>query len=263
MLETGYTVGRAAGLSGVTVRTLHHYEQIGLVVPGGRSSSGYRLYSDSDLDRLRLVLYYRELGFALPDIASILDDRSSSLVSHLRRQRELLQQKVKRTQDVLAAVDRELEAYSMNINLTPEEKLEIFGKGYDPAWEDEAKERWGDTEAWKQSQQSAAGRTKQDWEAIKADTDALMAALGDAKRRGVDPTGDEGAALAERHRASIEVFYSCSYAQQRGLADLYLSDERFRKTYEDVEPGLAQWVHDAINANADRHGAPGAAEAQW
>lgn len=263
MRETEYSVGRVATLAGVTVRTLHHYEQIGLLVPGDRSSAGYRLYSAQDIDRLRLILYYRELGFTLPDIGSILDDARTSTYAHLRRQRDLLQEKVNRTNALLDAVDRELEAYGMGSNLTPEEKLEIFGSGYDPNWETEAQERWGTTEAWRQSAERNADLTTDDYRRIKAETDALNADMADAKRRGVDPASDEAAALAERHLASIDQFYDCSYAQQRCLADMYLADPRFTKTYDDVESGLAQWVHDAIHANADRHGAPPASEAVW
>lgn len=263
MLDTEYSVGQVAALAGVTVRTLHHYEHIGLLIPGGRNSAGYRVYCGKDIDRLRLILYYRELGFALPDIGSILDDPCGNTVAHLRRQRDLLQQKVNRTRKLLDAVDRELEAYAMGSNLTAEEKLEIFGSEYDPNWETEAQERWGDTEAWRQSVERNADLTKDDYRRIKEQNDALNADMADATRRGIDPASDEGAALAERHRASIEQFYDCSYAQQRCLADMYLADERFTKTYEDVEPGLAQWVHAAIHANADRHGAPPATEAVW
>jgi DNA-binding transcriptional MerR regulator len=260
---TEYTVGKVAELAGVTVRTLHHYEQIGLLEPEQRSPSGYRQYSPADLDRLHHILYYRELGLALPDIATILDDPNTDSGSHLRRHRELLQQRHDRLGNMIAAIDKELEAYTMGTDLTPEEKLEIFGPDYDPSWEQEAQERWGDTDAWKVSAQRTPTFSKDQWKKIKADGDALMAKFGDAKRRGIAPDSDEAAALAEEHRASVEVFYPCSHAQQRGLADMYLADERFSKTYDDVEPGLAQWVHDAVHANADRHGAPQNCAEAW
>lgn len=258
-----YTVGQVAELAGVTVRTLHHYEQIGLLVPSERSYAGYRLYSAGDLDRLHHVLYYRELGFALPDIASALDEPAADGLTHLRRQRELLQDRLNRLTSLIAAIDKELEAHTMGTELTPEEKLEIFGESYDPAWESEAEARWGDTAAWQQSAQRTKQLSKDDWKRIKAEGDELMARFGEAKRRGVDPASDEAAALAEEHRRSIEVFYDCSHAQQRGLAEMYLADERFAKTYDDVESGLAQWVHDAIQANADRHGAPPNSAEAW
>lgn len=263
MTTTEYTVGKVADLAGVTVRTLHHYEQIGLLEPEQRSRSGYRHYSTADLDRLHHILFYRELGFSLPDIASILDNPQADSTNHLRRQRRLLQERLDRLSGMVAAIDKELEAHTMGTELTPEEKLEIFGEGYNPDWEVEAEERWGDTEAWKQSAARSNKLSKDQWKQVKADGDALMEKFGDAKRRDVSPDSDEAMALAEEHRKSVEVFYDCSHAQQRGLADLYLADERFAKTYDDLEPGLAQWVHDAIYANADRVGAPPHSADAW
>jgi len=80
----GYTVGRVADLSGVTIRTLHHYDEIGLLSPGGRSEAGYRIYENSDIERLQRILFYRELGFPLEEIATIVDDPRTDALGHLR-----------------------------------------------------------------------------------------------------------------------------------------------------------------------------------
>src|SRR5919107_2888303 len=93
---TGYTVGKVAQLSGVTIRTLHHYDEIGLLSPGGRSDAGYRLYQDSDLERMQRILFYRELGFTLKEISTIVDDPSTDSMGHLRRQRGLLVARIER-----------------------------------------------------------------------------------------------------------------------------------------------------------------------
>lgn len=261
-VEREFTVGAVARMSGITVRALHHYEELGLLRPR-RTRGGYRSYAAADLERLRHVLFYRELGMPLPEISTLLDDPDRRPLDHLRSHRERLQRRIDRLGAMLAAVDRELEADTMGHPLTPEEKLEIFGADYDSSWEQEAQQRWGDTDAWKQSAQRIRQLSKDQWRTIKADGDAYMAKIADAKRRGVDPTSDEAMDLAEEHRAGIEVFYDCSYQMQRGLADMYLADERFSKTYDDVEPGLAQWINAAIHANADRHGAPAADCAAW
>lgn len=251
----GYSVGAVARMSGITVRTLHHYEELGLLQPR-RTRGGYRSYSAADLERLRHVLFYRELGMPLDEIGTLLDDPQRRPVDHLSSHRQRLQRRIDRLTEMLAAVDKELEADTMGTELTPEEKLEIFGAEYDPSWEGEAEERWGHTAAWQQSAQRTKRISKEQWRAIKADGDAYLVKIAAAKRRGVDPASAEAMQLAEEHRAGVEVFYDCSHQMQRGLADMYLADERFSKTYDDVEPGLAQWIHDAINANADRHGAP-------
>ena len=246
-----YTVGEVAQLAGVTVRTLHHYGEIGLLVPGERTGTGYRLYSDVDLDRLTRILYYRDLGFTLDTIATLLDG-SQDPHEHLRRQHELLTARLERVQAMVTAIEKELEAAVSGIELTAEEKLEIFGETYDPAYEVEAEQRWGDTEMWRQSQERTRGFGKAEWAQVKSDTDALNARLVQVYRSGAAPGSAEADAAAEAHRASIEAFYDCDHAMQRNLADLYLADERFTKTYEDLAPGLTQWLHDAIHANADR-----------
>lgn len=247
-----YSVGTVARLAGVTIRTLHHYGEIGLLVPSDRSPAGYRLYSDADLDRLGRILYYRELGFTLDAITALLDDASIDPVSHLRRQHRLLTERLERVQAMVAAIERELEATMSGINLTPEDKLAIFGETYREEWETEAKERWGDTKAWAQSRQRTAGFTKDDWIRYKAETDALHSRLVGGFRAGYSPDSSEAMDLAEEHRKWMGLMWDCSPRMHRGLAEMYLADERFRKTYEDLELGLTQWLHDAIHANAAR-----------
>ncbi|WP_235215466.1 MerR family transcriptional regulator [Phaeacidiphilus oryzae] len=254
----GRTVGQAAELAGVTVRTLHHYDEIGLLKPSGRTPSGYRRYSADDLDRLSRILFYRELGFSLEDIAALLDDPAVSAVGHLRRQRRLLGERIARLERMAAAVDRELEARGMGVDLTPEEKLEIFGAEYaerEAEYREEARNRWGETEAWRQSQRRAAGYTKEDWQRIKSETDEIERRLAEAVRGGVAPDSPEGMAVAEAHRAHMgRWFYDCPYAMHRGLAEMYLSDPRFTEYYERRAAGAAQWIRDAILANAAAHG---------
>ena len=248
-----YSVGQVADLAGVTVRTLHHYGRIGLLEPADRSGAGYRQYSDQDLDRLQHILFYRELGFSLEDIASILDQPGASGGEHLRRQHELLQKRIARLTVMVKAVEKEMEAQNMGIQLSPEEKFEIFGPNYSDDYEAEAEQRWGETPAWEQSQSRTAAFTTADWQRVKADGDDLNRRLAAAMTSGAASDSAEAMDLAEEHHRSIEVFYDCPYAMHRGLGDMYLADERFTRTYEDVAPGLAQWLRDAIHANADRH----------
>jgi len=123
----GYTVGEVARLARISVRTLHHYDGIGLLTPSARSAGGYRLYSETDLDRLRRVLFYRELEFGLDQIAEILSDAATGTDDHLRRQHRLLRDRRARDEALLRAIEKEMEARAMGISLTPEEQFEIFG----------------------------------------------------------------------------------------------------------------------------------------
>jgi len=251
----GYSVGQVAALAGVSVRTLHHYDEVGLLRPGCRTPNGYRQYDDADVGRLRDVLSYRELGFSLEQVRSILDDPQGDPASHLRDQHRLVRERITRLERVLAHLEKMMEARQMGINLTPEEQLEVFGEGWrGEEYAAEAQQRWGDTDAWRQSQQRTSRMTKQDWLAVKADTEALEADLAAAFTAGVAPADERALDLAERHRRSIERFYDVSYEMHRGLAEMYVADARFTRHYDDRAPGLARWLRDAVVANAERHG---------
>jgi MerR family transcriptional regulator, thiopeptide resistance regulator len=249
-----YTVGAVAKLAGVSVRLLHHYDRIGLLEPSGRSAAGYRIYSLADLKRLQQVLFYRELGFTLEDIARILADPGQDELAHLRQQHRLLREQISRRQGMLAAIEKELEAGKMGIALTPEEQFEIFGTDkVSGEWAEEAQRRWGDTDAWAQSQRRAAAYTKQDWIDIRAEATAINQEFIAAMTAGTPADDPRATDVAERHRQHISRwFYDCSYDLHRGLAELYVADQRFGKNYDDMAPGLARYVHDAMLANASR-----------
>ena len=118
---------------------------------------------------------------------------------------------------------------------------------------DEAQRRWGDTDAYQESQRRTASYTDKDWTHIKAQGADLDRRLADALRAGTPPDSPAAMTLAEEHRAQItRWYYDCPYPMHRNLAQLYVADERFTQRYDAIEPGLAQYLHDAIIANADR-----------
>ncbi len=252
MSEDGYTIGRLARLAGVTVRTLHHYDAIGLLAPSRRSAAGYRVYDAADADRLTRILYYRDLGFGLDDVAALLDGDTDP-ADHLRTQHRLLTERRDRVQELVTAIERELEAHMSGIRLTPEEQLEIFGESWDPAYQAEAEQRWGDTAAWAQSQERTRSWTKADWEEVKKSTDALNARLVDAFAAGVQPGSERADELAEAHRAELNRFYDADHALHRGVVGFTTGDERFRAQLEALAPGLSDWLRAVVDANADRH----------
>ena len=249
------TIGAVARLAGVTVRTLHHYDEIGLLRPGSRSDAGYRRYDDDDLERLQRILFYRELGFGLDEIRDVMRDGHTDATGHLRRQHAMLLDRISRLKRMAAAVEKAMEATTMGIPLTPEERLEVFGD-FDPdAHATEVEERWGDTDAYRESARRTARYTKDDWQRIKAQGQAAIEQVVGAMHAGKPADGDEAMAGAEAHRRQIdEAFYPCSYEMHVGLAEMYLADPRFTATYEKIAPGLAQYLHDAIKANAARQG---------
>ncbi|MEU9121236.1 MerR family transcriptional regulator [Streptomyces sp. NPDC048506] len=249
-----YSVGQVAAVAGVTVRALHHYDEIGLLQPGERSHAGHRRYGDDDLDRLQQILFYRELGFPLDEVAVLLDDPDVDPQEHLRRQHHLLTDRIEKLQRMAAAVQHAMEARKMGINLTPEEKFEVFGD-FDPdAYQDEVKERWGDTEAYKESQRRAASYTKEDWKRLTAGFDAIHRTMADLLTQGVPADSEAAMDVAEEHRRFItDGYYDCTHEFHTRLGEMYVADERFTATYEAIEPGLAVYLRDAILANAARH----------
>ena len=252
-LEADYTVGDLARASGVTVRTLHHYDQIGLLVPSGRTPAGYRSYAYPDLLRLQRVLGYRALGMSLDDIAVLLDDPAADPVDQLRHQHALLGARLIELQRQLAAIEKTMEAHQMGIQLTPEEMFEVFGDLDPTEHAAEAADRWGDTDAYRQSQRRTSRYTKADWQQMKAENAVVLATLVQAYRSGAPATSDAAMDAAEAHRQSItKWFYDCSPAIHRGLAQMYIADPRFTAHYEEQAEGLAQFVHDCVTANADR-----------
>ena len=246
-----YTVGQVAKAARVTVRTLHHYDEIGLLSPSGRTPAGYRRYDDADLDRLQLIRYYRELGFPLDEIAVILDDPDADPAAHLRRQHELLSGRIGKLQEMVAAIELAMEAKRMNIRLTPEERFEVFGD-FDPdAHAEEAERRWGDSDAYRESNRRAAGYSKEDWLRNKAENEEWGRRLVAVMESGAPADSREAMELAEEHRQLISRwFYECSYEMHTGLADMYVSDPRFTAHYENIRPGMAAYLSEAIHANA-------------
>ena len=245
------TVGEVCELAGVTVRTLHHYDELGLLSPSARSDAGYRLYSHEDLQRLQEILAWRALGFSLSEIGALLDEPGYDRGSALARQRELVQHELGRLSALAHALDAAIAAHR---NGTTQKETTMFD-GFDPSeYEDEARERWGHTDAYRQSRERAANYGDAQWREIKDESEQINDGFAQLMRDGEPATGEAARGIAERHRLHISRwFYDCSPQMHSGLAEMYIADPRFTQTYERVAPGLAAYVHDAIVANAQRH----------
>ncbi len=239
-----YTVGAVAELTGVSVRTLHHYDEVGLLQPSGRNAAGYRLYSPEDLRRLQRVLFYRELGFSLDTIAVIVADPWSADGDHLRRQRQLLAARIARCQAMVAAIDKELSVRKVGISLTPQERLEVFGRLH-LRLEDLADEAGADVE-WAQQQRMSV-YTAQDWQELAGESASIHARLLDAMNAGV-PAGDPAVMdLAEEQRQHFDRwFHDCDHEIHRRCAEGWL------EAGDDRDPALWQYIHDAVIANCQR-----------
>lgn len=246
-------VGTLARLAGVSVRTLHHYDEIGLVVPSGRTAAGYRKYGRSEVERLQEVLFFRELGFALDEINQIVSQPGYHRVIALERQRELLEAKAGHLLALVDAVDRAIRAEGTGAAMTNEEMLEVFGSFEAAEYTQETKERWGDTDAYKQSAARTSRYTKQDWETIKAESDAIYQRFLELMAVGEAAGGVAAMDTAEEHRAHVtKWYYDCPKMMHAGLGQMYVGDPRFKENIDKVGDGLAEFMSAAIAANAAR-----------
>ena len=250
-----FTVGELAKLTGITVRTLHHYDEIGLVQPSDRTRAGYRLYGDDDLLRLQQVLVYKELGLPLDEIATVLDDPAYSRSDALRRHRAALVAKRDRIDAMLASLDaaiRHEKGGEKGREKGPEtmqaEDVKSLFDGFDPEQHaEEAEHRWGHTEAYKESARRTKQYGKAEWAAIRAEGDAIFARFAELMAAGAPPDDAQVRAAVLAHREHItRWFYPCSVEIQRGLAEMFVADSRFTANLDRLAPNLARYVRDAI-----------------
>jgi len=244
-----FTVGELSRLAGITVRALHHYDEIGLVVPSARTPAGYRLYDDADVLRLQQVLLFRELGLPLHEIAAAIDE-AGSREELLRQHRDVLLAKRARLDAMLSALDAALVTSQKGQAMQPDDVKALF-EGFDPSqYEEEVQERWGDTDAYKESMRRTKRYGKAEWTQIKADGSAIYSALADKMKAGTPVAEASVQALVEQHRAHIERwFYPCSAEMHKNLGQMYVADPRFTANLDKVAPGFAQYLSDAIAAS--------------
>lgn len=248
------TVGQVAARLGVTVRALHHWDEIGLARPSLRTPAGYRLYTAGDLERLYRIVVYRELGVGLDRIRAILDDSTADVPGALRAQRTQVAERIDRLQQLSAGLDRMIDAHERGPLLTIEQQAAILGPQWDPDWPAHARQRYGDTTQWRQYAERSASRSPEEWQAIADAMADLERALGDAMDAGVAPGSPEANQLVERHRETFASYFPLTRQMQVCLGRRYEADPGFAAHYDGIRAGLATWFRRIIDASARAHG---------
>ncbi|MFD7770940.1 MerR family transcriptional regulator [Streptomyces sp. NPDC059787] len=252
-----YSVGQVAAFAGVTVRTLHHYDKAGLLSPGDRSPAGYRLYSDADLVRLQQILFYRELGFPLEEIAVIFEDPQANALDHLQARQRQLEEEIARLQRLAEVAQRAIEVQRTGVPMTPRERFEVFGEiTFDLSYATEAELKWAHSAGQREAMERAAAHTKEDWRRLMGEAAAWRAELLTAFDQGEPSDGERAVDLAEEHRLHISRWFtSCPPDMHRRIADDFAADPRAFALVvppSQQRPGLASYLCKAVHANAAR-----------
>ncbi|HWQ97001.1 MAG TPA: MerR family transcriptional regulator [Clostridia bacterium] len=237
-----HSIGSLSKLSGVSIRALHHYDQIGLLQPSEVAESGYRYYDDAAVEKLWQILFYRELDFPLAEIGEILSSPSFDRDRALTEHRNLLEQKRERLDRLIALVSNAMKGDN-NMEFKPFDTGEI--DALREQYAEEAKARWGNTDAYRESTKRAAKWTEADKKRLEAESGEIFS--GFAKLVGTDPADTRVQALVARWKAFIsESYYDCTDEILAGLGQMYIVDERFMKNIDKFGAGTAKLMSDAI-----------------
>lgn len=249
-----YMVKEVADMAGVSVRTLHYYDQIGLLTPNSVNDAGYRLYSDDDLNKLQQVLFFKELDFSLKEIKEILDtpgfDKKKTLIAH----KKLLIEKRKRLTKIIESVEKTIDSIQGGVKM---DKKDMFN-GFDMSdiekhkkeYAEEAKKKYGQTDAYQESIKKTASYTEDDWASIMEKGNGIFRKLADLMEKGPANSMVQET-IAEYRQYISDSYYTCTLDIFRGLGDLYVSDQRFMKNIDKFSPGLAEFIKKAIDYYCD------------
>lgn len=235
-------IHEVAMLTGISVRTLHYYDQIGLLHPGEVTETGYRLYDGNDLELLQQILFFRELSFPLKDIKEIIRNPAFDKRKALENHKKLLLLQRSRCDDLIALVDRTLKGDGdMSFQEFDKKEMEAMQEQY----ADEAKEKWGGTEAYAESINKTAKYSKEDWAKISAEADEIFRCF--AKNMEKSPDAPEIQKLVADWQTHItKHYYTCTKEILAGLGQMYVGDERFTQNIDRHGKGLAEFMSRAI-----------------
>ncbi|MCG7336667.1 MerR family transcriptional regulator [Sporosarcina sp. ACRSM] len=238
-------VKEVAQLTGVSVRTLHHYDDIGLLTPDDTTEAGYRLYSDDNLATLQQILFFRELGFSLKKIKELLDSPSFDRQEALEMQRRMLIEERERLDRVIETIEKTIQHEKGEIIMTNEEKFKGFDFSHNP-YEKEARDRWGD-----KAVDKANKKAGQFGPELGEEMNRIYFNL--ASLRHLDPASDEAQAGIAKWFEFLNKMGEYSLEAFKGLGEMYVADERFTKNIDQFGEGLAEFMCGAMGEYARRN----------
>ncbi|EGA90868.1 transcriptional regulator, MerR family protein [Planococcus donghaensis MPA1U2] len=246
-----YTVNKLASLSGISTRTLRYYDEIDLLKPARKNSSGYRIYGQSEVDRLQQILFYRELGLELEQIKSIVNNPAFDGSQALAEHREKLLAKRVQLDLLISNVEKTISAKKGASTMADNEKFQGFKQklvdNNEQQYGNEIRENYGD-ELVDRSNAKMLKLSEEDYQEFMKLEQQILNGLAEAMETG-DPTSEAAQQTVDLHCQWLNFTWS-TYSKEahRGLAEMYVADERFATYYDKVQPGTAQFLRDAIVA---------------
>ncbi|HEY4940484.1 MAG TPA: MerR family transcriptional regulator [Rhizomicrobium sp.] len=248
-----YTVSQMAQLSGVSVRALHHYDEIGLLKPAHLGANGYRYYGREELLRLQQILFHRELGLGLEQIRALLDDATFDRLAALKAHRGKLESESARFGHLIRTIDRTIAELNGEQQMSDKDLYQGFSPQKQAQWEREIVEKFGDSgrEKIEESKRNFSKMSKEDMAAGKAEMEAINLAFAAAMAAGEAPGCERVQALTARHYAWVCRAWKPNKQAYIGMGQMYVSHADFRATYDAVRPGLAEYLAAAMKVYAE------------
>lgn len=242
-------VKEVSELASISVRTLHHYDEIGLLVPDEVTAAGYRMYSDTNLERLQQILFFKELGFSLKEIKNILDDPAFDAEEALHMHKLILLEKRQRLDQMITTIDKTVLHLRGEIEMTPKEQFQGFDFSQNP-YEQEARERWGD-KAVNEANQKLNDQPADKQNELPNQMNDIFRRL--ATIRHTAPESAEAQAEIKQWYMVLNRLGSYSPEAFKVLGQMYVDDERFTRNIDQFGEGLAQFMCDAMAVFADQN----------
>ncbi len=244
-----YTVKQLSDLAGVSARTLHYYDEIGLLKPSRVGQNGYRYYAEAALLRLQQIMFYRELDMPLDDIKKIMGRRDFDLQPALESHKVELRRRIRHLERLVDTVDRTLSHLKGKTDMSQKQFFEAFSEEQQAEYEQEVMQKY-DPATVKASQQKWKAYTAAEKQRIGEEGNAVYGALLEAMPKGA--ASPEAQAGVERWRRHMEYFWTPNDAQLLGLAEMYGADPRFRANFDKIDPNLAEFMREAVNVYVNR-----------
>ncbi|MCI4138781.1 MerR family transcriptional regulator [Bacillus vallismortis] len=253
-----YQVKQVADIAGVSIRTLHHYDDIQLLNPSAITDAGYRLYSDADLERLQQILFFKEIGFRLDDIKELLDHPNFDRKEALQSQKDILIKKKQRMEEMIQTIDRTLQSMKEGKQMS---KRDLFAglsmkdiEEHQQTYAGEVRKLYG-REMAEETEKRTSAYSADDWRMIMAEFDSIYRRIAARMEHGPGDAEVQVAVGAFRDHI-CHYHYDCTLDIFRGLGDLYITDERFTDSINQYGEGLAAFLREAMMIYCDHQENP-------